>query len=90
MPRVSPIRKTRIGVKALRVLTRTGKGHRPSAFNSCIAAALKGKSYPKPEPGKGGMRNVEVHKAFIEAAKKCGARIKESTIRKWEKMGIRI
>jgi|GEM_PF-1159501 len=75
MPRVSPIRKTRLGVKALRVLAKVAKGHRPSTFNACIASALKGKKYAKPAAGTGGMRNPAVHKAFVEAAKACGAKI---------------
>jgi hypothetical protein len=83
MPRVSPVRKTRLGVKALRVLTKVAKGHRPSTFNACIASQLKGKHYAKPPAGMGGMRNKAVHKAFVDAAKACGAKLKQTTATKW-------
>ena len=83
MPRVSPIRKTGLGVKALRVLANVAKGHRPSTFNQCIASKLKGSTYAKPEAGTGGMRNEKVQKAFVEAAAACGAKIKESTKAKY-------
>ena len=75
MPRVSPIRKTRLGVKALRVLAKVAKGHRPSTFNMCIAGKLKGNTYAKPPAGTGGMRNKAVQKAFVSAAAACGAKI---------------
>ena len=79
MPRVSPIRKTRLGVKALRVLAKVAKGHRPSTFNMCIASKLKDSIYTKPPAGTGGMRNPIVQKAFVAAAAACGAKIKPST-----------
>ena len=83
MPRVSPIRRTRLGVKALRVLAKVAKGHRPSTFNLCIASKLKGSTYAKPPAGTGGMRNKAVQKAFVDAAAACGAKIKPSTKTKW-------
>jgi hypothetical protein len=83
MPRVSPIRKTRLGVKALRVLARVAKGHRPSTFNACIAGKLKGTTYAKPPAGTGGMRNPAVHKAFVQAAITCGANISAAKRAKW-------
>ncbi len=84
MPRVPVIgRRTKPGVKALRVLA-GGKGHRPSGFNMCIAEKLKGQSHPAPGPNElGGMRNKEWQKRFIQAAKECGANIREGTLRKW-------
>ena len=66
-------RKTKLGVKALRVLA-GGKGHAPSQKNICIGKALKGKTYAH-----GGMRSPEVHRAFVEAAKSCGFNIAKST-----------
>ncbi len=62
-------RKTKLGVKALRVVM-GGQGHAPSAKNICIGKALKGKKYAH-----GGMRSEEVHNAFISAAKGCGFKI---------------
>ena len=46
--------------------------HRPSAFNACIGAALKGKSYSKPPAGTGGQQDKRIQKAFTDAAKACG------------------
>lgn len=64
-------RKTKLGVKALRVLV-GGKGHRPSEKNICIGKALKGHKYAH-----GGMRSQEVHQAFVQAAKSCGFDIRK-------------
>ena len=75
MPRVSPMRRTRLGVKALRILAKVAPGHRPSIFNLCIAGKLKGSTYAKPPAGTGGMRNTAVQKAFVSAAAACGAKI---------------
>ncbi len=63
-----------IEVKAARVLVGM-RGHRPSAKNACVGAALKGKTYPKPAPGMGGRNNVQVHSAFVAAARSCGFKI---------------
>lgn len=46
--------------------------HRPSAFNACIGARLRGQKYSKPAPGMGGQKDVRIQKAFTEAAKTCG------------------
>lgn len=46
--------------------------HRPSAFNACIGARLKGKSYSTPAPGTGGQNDQRIQAAFIDAAKSCG------------------
>lgn len=48
--------------------------HRPSAFNSCIGAALKGKSYARPPAGMGGQKNPAVHSAFTSAVHSCAGR----------------
>jgi len=44
---------------------------RPSAFNACVGAELKGKTYAKPKPGMGGKRDARIQSAFTTAAKKC-------------------
>ena len=48
--------------------------HRPSAFNACIGAALKGKSYSKPPVGMGGQQDKRIQSAFTSAAKSCGGK----------------
>lgn len=63
-----------IEVKAARVLVGM-KGHRPSGFNACVKAALKGKTYAKPPAGMGGRHNIAVRQAFYDAAKGCNAKI---------------
>jgi hypothetical protein len=59
-----------IEVKAARVLVGM-KGHRPSAFNACVAAQLKGKTYAKPSPGMGGRHNKQVQNNFKAAVQAC-------------------
>ena len=59
-----------IEVKAARVLVGM-KGHRPSAFNACVAGQLKGKSYAKPPVGMGGRHNKAVRSAFVSAVNSC-------------------
>jgi len=82
MPRVNLYdRKTKPGVKVARVLL-GGKGHRPSTFNTCIGGKMKGKSYPKPAEGTGGLRNEQVHRDFVNAAIACGADVSPSVRRK--------
>jgi hypothetical protein len=63
-----------IEVKAARVLVGM-RGHRPSAFNACVGAHLKGKRYSKPPVGMGGRHNKAVQTAFVDAARACGAKI---------------
>ena len=63
-----------IEVKAARVLVGL-KGHRPSGFNQCISGKLKGTTYPKPPKGMGGRHNKDVHRAFVQAAAACGAKL---------------
>ena len=46
--------------------------HRPSAFNACIGAALRGKTYSKPQVGMGGQQDKRIQAAFTQAAKTCG------------------
>ena len=48
--------------------------HRPSAFNACIGAALKGKSYAKPAVGTGGQQDKRIQAAFTSAAKACAGK----------------
>ncbi len=48
--------------------------HRSSAFNACIGAALKGKTYSKPPPGMGGQRDARIQSAFTNAARSCGSK----------------
>ncbi len=59
-----------IEVKAARVLVGM-KGHRPSAFNACVAGQLKGQKYQKPPVGMGGRHNAEVRRNFIAAVNSC-------------------
>ena len=48
--------------------------HRPSAFNACIGAALRGQRYSKPPVGMGGQQDKRIQDAFTSAAKQCGGR----------------
>ena len=45
--------------------------HRPSAFNACIGASLKGKSYAKPAVGMGGQNDKRIQGAFTSAVNSC-------------------
>lgn len=45
--------------------------HRPSAFNACIGAALKGKKYKKPAVGMGGQQDKRIQGAFTSAVRTC-------------------
>lgn len=45
--------------------------HRPSAFNACIGARLKGQRYPTPPPGMGGQKDVRIQRAFTDAVHAC-------------------
>lgn len=46
--------------------------HRPSAFNACVGAALRGQKYAKPAPGMGGQKDARIQSAFTAAARQCG------------------
>ena len=70
------LKLTGIEVKAARVLVGM-QGHRPSAKNACVGAALRGKTYSKPPAGMGGRNNIAVQQAFYDAAKSCGFNIKK-------------
>jgi len=48
--------------------------HRPSAFNACIGAQLKGKRYPTPSPGMGGQKDVRIQSAFTGAVHSCAGK----------------
>jgi hypothetical protein len=48
--------------------------HRPSAYNACIGAALKGKTYSKPAPGMGGQNDARIQSAFKGAVASCSGR----------------
>lgn len=76
------LKLTGIEVKAARVLVGM-KGHRPSAFNACVGAKLKGSNYPTPTPGTGGRLNVAVRKAFVQAAIACGANVSAAARQKY-------
>lgn len=44
---------------------------RPSAFNACVGARLRGQHYPTPAPGMGGRRDARIQNAFKQAAGAC-------------------
>lgn len=71
-----------IEVKAARVLVGM-RGHRPSGFNACIGAKMKGNTYTPPSAGRGGRHNVNVHKDFVLAAIDCGAKVSASARKKF-------
>ena len=48
--------------------------HRPSGFNACIGAALKGKKYSTPAPGMGGQNDLRIQSAFTSAARTCAGK----------------
>ncbi|MBA7469154.1 hypothetical protein ES707_04420 [subsurface metagenome] len=48
--------------------------HRPSAFNACIGAALKGKKYSTPAVGTGGQQDKRIQSAFTSAVHSCAGR----------------
>ena len=73
---------TGIEVKAARVLVGM-KGHRPSGASACIGAKMKGNTYAKPEAGKGGRHNDNVHKDFVKAAIDCGFAVSPAAKRKF-------
>jgi len=45
--------------------------HRPSAYNACIGAELRGKTYSKPPVGTGGQQDKRIQAAFTAATQKC-------------------
>ena len=50
--------------------------HRPSAFNACIGAELKGASYSKPAVGMGGQNDKRIQNAFTKAVETCAEKAK--------------
>ncbi len=48
--------------------------HRSSAFNACIGAQLRGKSYSKPAAGMGGQKDSRIQSAFTSAAHSCSGK----------------
>ncbi len=48
--------------------------HRPSAFNACIGAALKDKTYAKPPVGTGGQQDKRIQTAFTNAVHACAGK----------------
>lgn len=48
--------------------------HRASAFNACIGAALRGKTYPTPPVGTGGQQDKRIQSAFTAAVHTCAGR----------------
>ena len=75
-------RLTKPGLRVAKVLF-LGRAKKPSDFNRCVAAKLRGQKHPAAPEGAGGMRNKEWQRKFIEAVKECGAHLKESTREKW-------
>jgi len=71
---MAKIRMSQVAGWPVRTLRRLAgiPAHRPSAFNACIGAALKGKTYSKPPPGMGGQRDARIQSAFSSAARSCG------------------
>lgn len=45
--------------------------HRPSAFNACIGAKLRGQKYSKPAVGMGGQQDKRIQAAFKIAVSSC-------------------
>lgn len=64
------VRKSGLGVRGLRILVGM-PAHRPSAFNACVGARLKGQRYATPAPGMGGQRDARIQAAFTSAARSC-------------------
>jgi hypothetical protein len=50
------------------------RAHAPSAYNACVGAALKGKTYSKPAAGMGGQKDTRIRSAFISAVNGCKGR----------------
>jgi hypothetical protein len=48
--------------------------HRASAFNACIGATLRGKTYPTPPVGMGGQQDKRIQSAFISAVHACAGK----------------
>jgi hypothetical protein len=48
--------------------------HRPSGFNACIGARLKGQKYSTPAPGMGGQNDARIQAAFTSAVRACAGR----------------
>ena len=73
---MAKIRMSQIAGVPVRTLRRLFgiPAHRPSAFNACIGAALKGKKYSKPAAGMGGQRDARIQSAFTSAARTCAGR----------------
>lgn len=64
------ISKSGLGVRGIRVMVGM-RGHRPSAFNRCIGAALRGQNHPGHPPGSGGNANKGWQDMFKAAAARC-------------------
>lgn len=47
------------------------QAHRPSGFNACISAELKGNKYATPAVGTGGRHNKQVRADFKAAVAAC-------------------
>lgn len=71
MPKIRMAQIAGVPVRTLRRLFGI-PAHRPSAFNACIGAKLRGQKYATPAPGMGGQRDVRIQSAFTAAAKACG------------------
>lgn len=73
MARIKMAQVAGLPVRTLRRLVGI-PAHAPSAFNACVGAQLRGKSYPKPPAGMGGQKNPAVRSAFTAAVRSCGGR----------------
>jgi len=75
---VAKIRMAQVAGLPVRTLRRMVgiPAHRSSAFNSCIGAQLRGKTYSKPPEGMGGQKDKRIQSAFTSAAKSCAGKAK--------------
>jgi hypothetical protein len=48
--------------------------HRPSVFNACVGASLRGKTYSKPAVGTGGQQDKRIQSAFTSAVHSCAGK----------------
>jgi hypothetical protein len=73
---VAKIRMAQVAGLPIRTLRRMVgiPAHRPSAFNACVGAQLRGKKYPTPAPGMGGQNDVRIQGAFISAVNTCAGK----------------
>jgi len=73
---VGKIRMAQVAGLPIRTLRRMVgiPAHRPSGFNACIGAALKGKRYSTPPVGTGGQQDKRIQTAFTSAVHACAGK----------------